>query len=688
MGNAKSNIPIKTKFFNLMKNSTKFLALTGALAVGFGASAQLAFEKQDVPFRTTHRTTPVMADFNNDGRLDILYGGQGDNSFNDAGCWWQINAVLGWNNGDGAWDVDAVTASKNEEPNKDEDGNIILGEDGQPVYGWSLNAPKHGLLVSCWNNYAPIDYNNDGLVDVLIYGKMDWDIMVPEDQRGPHLVLYRNNGDGTFTREEKAVFPKGNPDNNGVNYAIAVADYDRDGYVDFFVSGNLDDSAKESEVHPGRMAFLYKNIDGTGEFKRMDIASTKGGVYTKEIKDEESGEVVVEKQELPGWFLPVSGNVHFADLNNDGWVDLVIDGWVDECWDPAHIQAGNYGRIYMNRNGEKFEDVTPEEASFYTLRSSGSTLADFDGDGYLDYFLTGWGDNGYDWNAFLYTNTTEETCLYDFPSECNDLGVMGTEACRPYVTDMDGDGNLDIVYTGRNEYTSIYMGSMSGSFTALEVPEVTPLRDSWGVVGDVTGNGLGDIFLTGYKEGAEFGLYYNKTDVKVEAPAMPTNVIAEYSDGKLNISWDAADGADAYNVYVKNGDNIYCVLPADIETGFIKVMNRMAALRPDQTSYSVAVPEGSYTVGVQSVSQRNFTYSKFATAALGGIDSAMADKAAAFSVKVDSEGVMVEGNGEAVKVVNALGQTVATGVAGQHINVAANGVLIVVKGNETAKVVK
>ena len=66
----------------------------------------------------------------------------------------------------------------------------------------------------------------------------------------------------------------------------------------------------------------------------------------------------------------------------------------------------------------------------------------------------------------------------------------------------------------------------------------------------------------------------------------------------------------------------------------------------------------------------------------------MADKAAAFSVKVDSEGVMVEGNGEAVKVVNALGQTVATGVAGQHINVAAKGVLIVVKGNETAKVVK
>lgn len=47
MGNAKSNIPIKTKFFNLMKNSTKFLALTGALAVGFGASAQLAFEKQE-----------------------------------------------------------------------------------------------------------------------------------------------------------------------------------------------------------------------------------------------------------------------------------------------------------------------------------------------------------------------------------------------------------------------------------------------------------------------------------------------------------------------------------------------------------------------------------------------------------------------------------------------------------------
>ncbi len=163
-------------------------------------------------------------------------------------------------------------------------------------------------------------------MDVLIYGKMDWDIMVPEDQRGPHLVLYRNNGDGTFTREEKAVFPKGNPDNNGVNYAIAVADYDRDGYVDFFVSGNLDDSAKESEVHPGRMAFLYKNIDGTGEFKRMDIASTKGGVYTKEIKDEESGEVVVM------FILPTS-------TTTDGLTLLSTDGLMNAGIPPISKPA-------------------------------------------------------------------------------------------------------------------------------------------------------------------------------------------------------------------------------------------------------------------------------------------------------------------------------------------------------------
>lgn len=671
-----------------MKNSTKFLALTGAFAVGLSASAQLTFEKQDAPFRTTHRTSPMMADFDNDGRLDILYGGQGDNELNPAGCWWQVQAVLGWNKGDGVWDVDAVTAEKNAEPNKDEDGNVVVGDDGEPVYGYHLNAPKSGLFVSGFNNYAPIDYNNDGLVDVLIYGKIDWDVMLDGELRTPHLYLYRNNGDGTFTLEDKAVFPKGNPDNNGVNFCIAVADYDRDGYTDFFVSGNLDGSSKESDVHPGRMVHLYKNMGGTGEFKRMDIAETKGGVWTNEVKDEDSGAVLVEKQELKGWFLPVSGNAHFADVNNDGWVDLVIDGWADNCWDPAHEGGGNKGRIYLNRNGEKFEDVTPEEVSFYTLRSSASTLADIDGDGYLDYFLTGWGDNGYNWNAFLYTNTASETSLYDFPSECNDLGLDGTEGCRPFITDVNGDGNYDIVYTGRNEYTGIYLGSMAGGFTKEEVPAIKPLRDSWGVVGDVTGNGLADIFLTGYSDGAEYGLYINKNDASVEAPAMPSNVLAEYADGKLNISWDATEGADAYNVYVKSADMLYCILPADPETGFIKVTNRLAALRPDQTSYSVSLPEGSYTVGVQAVSQHNFTQSKFATATLGGIDTAIADSESAFGVKVDREGLIVEGNGETVKVVNALGQTVAVGVAGEHIEVSAAGVLIVVKGNETAKVVK
>lgn len=151
------------------------------------------------------------------------------------------------------------------------------------------------------------------------------------------------------------------------------------------------------------------------------------------------------------------------------------------------------------------------------------------------------------------------------------------------------------------------------------------------------------------------------------AAEAPANVQVEYVDGKLNITWDEVADAEAYNVFIKNAaGQIYCVVPADPETGFVKVSEgRVAALRPNQTS------------------------SPFTTADLSGINGVGADfESVKMDINVTDNGIYVAGTGEVVEVYNAMGQKVAAGVAGKFIPTAAKGVLIVARGTETAKIGK
>lgn len=678
-----------------MKNSTKFLTLASvAAAIGLSAQAEASFSPSSTVLPATHRTGVYAADFSNNGYMDIFCRGQYSPEYEHPGIWsWTSQSTFAFNLGNDEWNIDYVRAEQNDEPNLDEDGNPVLDEDGNPVYNWHLVAPNHGVRAGTYDQATAIDYNNDGLLDLLVFGEDnsdDW--YMPDEMKKNHLSLYKNNGDGTFSLVENAVFPTCKPQKSRLTHGIAVGDYDHDGFMDFFVTGNITGDI-EDETLPTDMAYLYRNINGTGEFQQMNICKSELTTYTREFKDDE-GNITVEKRALEGWFLPIRGEVYFADLNNDGWLDLVLCGEVmGESW-PYGEMGYNCARVYLNREGKEFEDVTPAwDGIFYSLRNGSGTINDFDGDGYLDWFHIGWGDNGYGWNAFLYTNTAADV-PFDIPSTCSDLGVDGDEEKKVFARDFDGDGNLDIVYTKKDNKITVFYGSMSGSFEKVQYDDCR--TGDYGMVADFNNDGLTDLVFAGDWGDDYFcgKIYYNTTDETVDTPEAPANVSVAYADGRLTISWDEVDGAaenrQAYNLFVKNAEGqIYTIVPADIATGYVKVSdNKHVALRPDVTSYSLTVPEGEYTVGVQTISLQHETYSPFATASLSGIEGVTAEAAAGFAVEADSEGILVAGNGEEVTVADMLGRTVAKGVAGKRISTAAKGVLVVTRGNEAVKIVK
>ena len=222
-----------------------------------------------------------IGDYDNDGDVDLYVSNYGAN-------------ILYRNNGDGTFTDVTKTAGV---------GHI-------------------GFSVGC----AFADYDNDGYLDLFVanYVQVEMknrpicthkDIHAycrPEDYKRGANVLYRNNGDGTFTD----VSSQGGITQLGRCLGVAWADYNNDGHIDLFVAND----ALEN--------FLYEN-NGDGTFTEMGMLL---GVAFNEHCDAES-----------------CMGVNFGDYDNDGYLDLVV----------TNYQAQT-NTIYRNDRNGSFWDMTSE----------------------------------------------------------------------------------------------------------------------------------------------------------------------------------------------------------------------------------------------------------------------------------------------------------------------------------------
>jgi len=142
------------------------------------------------------------------------------------------------------------------------------------------------------------DYNNDGFEDIFLtaYG---------------HNVLYRNNGDGTFT---DVSVESGIGAHKGAGMGMVCGDFDQDGDTDIFV-GN-DETGN----------FLFVN-DGQGRFKETGLLS--GVAY--DFNGKAHGTMGVE----------------CGDYDNDGWLDVFVTSYQQET-----------AILFRNLGQGLFEDVT------------------------------------------------------------------------------------------------------------------------------------------------------------------------------------------------------------------------------------------------------------------------------------------------------------------------------------------
>jgi len=318
------------------------------------------------------------------------------------------------------------------------------------------------------------DYDNDGDVDLYV------------TNFGPS-ILYRNNGNGTFTDVTAAAGAT-----NGLYAASSGwADYDLDGRLDLYVSTYVDftmDTEKycgdvrakrRSYCHPdvygGFPDLLYHN-EGNGRFKDV---GREAGVWDPNGK----GLGVV-------WF----------DMDRDGDPDLYV----------ANDATPNM--LYRNEGNGKFTDITllsgvccsedgkPESGM-------GTDAGDYDGDGWTDLFVTNLSNEVNQ----LYRNLegSGTFSMESYPAGLGEPSLLMTGWGNDLV-DYDNDGDLDLMITNGHPMDDIHV--VSDIITYMERPFLFENRGG-GTFREI-GSGLGPYFRTDdVGRGLAAGDYDNDGDI-------------------------------------------------------------------------------------------------------------------------------------------------------------------------------
>lgn len=219
---------------------------------------------------------------------------------------------------------------------------------------------RAGVATGGWSSSAGwLDYNNDGQVDLFVGRYLTWDFSKniycgerrpgyraychPDNFSGITNVLYRNNGDGTFTDVSERA---GVANPNGKALGVAFADYDGDGFTDIYVAN---DSVQ---------CFLYRN-KGDGTFEEQSLLAGAGF--------DEDGKTFAGM------------GIDFADYDNDGRPDIIVTALSNESY-----------VLFRNSGDGSFSDYTVKsglgEASLL-YSGWGTRLVDVDNDGWKDLFV-------------------------------------------------------------------------------------------------------------------------------------------------------------------------------------------------------------------------------------------------------------------------------------------------------------
>ena len=338
--------------------------------------AGLAYTKS--PTENFRHSGPMFADMDGDRDLDLFIGGVGGDpalifSNNGDGTFADVSERSGINMMASAHTISAAFGDY------DLDGDLDLflahwgtshdySAPGDTEHLWQNVSDENGIRFLSVSESAGISPSILTLPDERATNDEQWDFAFApafariNDDLYPDILsvadfnksmLFINNQDGTFSNATDTDVIK---DDNGMGSAIA--DYDNDGDLDWFVTSIKCEPGSGSDcieaTHSGNR--LYRNDDGVFE----DVTSIAGVA---------SG----------GW----GWGACFVDFENDGDLDIYhTNGW--PFVDAFNDFSADASRAFVSDGAGRFVDMADDLGLDDTEQGRGVVCADFDNDGDVD----------------------------------------------------------------------------------------------------------------------------------------------------------------------------------------------------------------------------------------------------------------------------------------------------------------
>ena len=311
-------------------------------------------------------------------------------------------------------------------------GNVLYHNNGDGTFTDATESAGVGgnqFSSGC----AFVDLDADGYLDLYVVNYVQFDpatnpectrqgvrtYCTPEALQGAADVLYRNNGDGTFT---DITAEAGISGANGKGLGVVCGDIDNDGDSDIFVA---------NDTTPN---FLYRNDSNT------TIKMTEDALFAGVALSEEG--------------RAYSGmGANFGDFDNDGYLDIVITNFQDQTNSLYHnAQSGFFNEV-------SFAKGIGERSLRYL--AWGVDFVDFNNDGWLDLFVA---------NGHLDDNVAEIDPIgtYTQPNqlflsnrglnfaESADAAIANQKVSRGAAFgDIDNDGDVDIVVSNLKDAPTV-----------------------------------------------------------------------------------------------------------------------------------------------------------------------------------------------------------------------------------------
>jgi hypothetical protein len=382
----------------------KKLWFAGLIATALSLVTTLAAAKDFVDISTAAGVADdglgrgvAFADINNDGLVDLyvsnkggankLFLNKGNGRFEDITAkagkgidhpGFSMGSVFGDYDNDGYADLYLATGGQSQA-----ETNRLFRNNGDNTF--TDVTEKAGVGLKAFTNSASfVDYDNDGWLDIFCANYGD----------GQKNILYRNNGNGTFSD----VTDTAGVGDRSSSWIGVWADVNNDNFPDLYVvngrsplgepnklylnnrNGTFTEVAQQAGVDDPNwgMGAAFADIDNDGD---LDLfVSNYVGLHNLYLNDGK-GNFTAASDRIKGSHAGCGKGTTFGDIDHDGDLDF----YQGDC------KLAN--QLYINDGKGTFTNHTSKQPLLKceTVRSKGTAFADIDNDGDLDLYVVNWG---------------------------------------------------------------------------------------------------------------------------------------------------------------------------------------------------------------------------------------------------------------------------------------------------------